>query len=136
MEKIYSKVQPGLLLHQVFRSSEVTDGRIDLCNDDSFIQCASLRFDAGKTFPAHKHRVRERKWNVIAQESWHVVRGSVMCHFYDIDGKHLRDVLIGADDTSFTFHGGHTYTIKEDGTVVREFKTGRYEGQETDKVTL
>ena len=34
---------------------------------------------------------------------------------------------------SFTLQGGHNYLILEDDTLVYEFKTGPYEGQEFDK---
>lgn len=136
MVKIYSKVQPGLLLHQVFRRSDAKAGRQDIVHADNFIQCASLVFDKGQTFKPHKHIYKERSWNVISQESWIVLSGSVRCHFFDIDGKHLQDEVIHAGDQSFTLAGGHTYTILEDGTEVREYKTGKYEGIENDKVML
>lgn len=136
MVKIYSKVQPGLLLHQVFRRSDAKAGRTDIVHPDNFIQCASLVFDKGTTFKPHKHIVKERSWNVISQESWCVIRGSVNCHFYDLDGGHVHDEVIKAGDASFTLHGGHTYTIMEDGTEVMEYKTGKYEGIENDKVML
>ena len=35
-----------------------------------------------------------------------------------------------------TFEGGHTYTILEDETIVYEYKTGPYKGQENDKVFI
>lgn len=133
--KIYSNVQPGLLLHMVY-SGLTEKGREDIVHPDNFIQCADLRFDKGKTFKPHKHIVKERSWNVISQESWCVLKGSVRCHFYDIDGEHLQDVDMGPGFASFTLHGGHSYTILEDDTHVREYKTGKYEGQENDKIFL
>ena len=39
----------------------------------------------GKTFKPHKHIWKERTRNVIAQESWIVIQGSVKCIFYDIN---------------------------------------------------
>ena len=36
-------------------------------------------------------------------------------------------------DCSITLYGGHTYEALEEGTLVYEFKTGPYEGQELDK---
>ena len=35
-----------------------------------------------------------------------------------------------------TFQGGHTYEILEDDTIVYEYKTGPYKGQENDKVFI
>jgi hypothetical protein len=136
MIKIYSKVQPGLLLHQVFHRSDAKRGREDIVHPDNFIQCASLVFDKGTTFKPHIHRYNERSWNVISQESWIVLKGSVMCHFYDIDGKHIQDEQLNVGDASFTLAGAHTYTILEDDSQIMEYKTGKYLGQENDKVML
>lgn len=136
MDNIYSKVQPGLLLHVVFRRKDAGQGRKDIICPDNFIQCASLKFDKGKTFAPHKHIVKERTWNVISQESWFVFKGSVLCHFFDIDGSKLSDVVLNAGDASFTLAGGHTYTILQDDTEVMEYKTGKYEGHDLDKVML
>lgn len=134
MLKIYSRIQPGLLLHQVFRRSDAKKGREDLVHPDNFIQCASLVFDKGTTFKPHIHKWNERTWNVISQESWIIIKGSVMCHFFDIDGKHIQDEIIREGDQSFTLHGAHTYTILEDGSEIREMKTGKYSGVYDDKV--
>ena len=73
---------------------------------------------------------------VIAQESWVVVKGSVECHFYDIDGTLLEKPILEVGDCSVTLAGGHTYLILEDDTVVYEYKTGPYKGQKMDKVFL
>ena len=35
-----------------------------------------------------------------------------------------------------TFRGGHTYTLLEDDTIVREYKTGPYKGIDMDKVFI
>ena len=47
-----------------------------------------------------------------------------------------RTVEMTSGDVSFTFKGGHTYEILEDGTQVMEYKTGPYEGVEKDKTFL
>ena len=41
MEKIYSKVEEGKLLHIINRLSEI-DGRSEVVPEDNFIQCATL----------------------------------------------------------------------------------------------
>ena len=46
----------------------------------------------------------------------------------------LETHILNAGDSSFTLEGGHTYEILEDDTLVYEYKTGPYEGQEKDKV--
>ena len=93
--------------------------------------------DEGKTFRPHKHIYKPApREQVIAQESWVVIKGAVLCHFYDIDDTLLERVMIKQGDCSMTFEGGHTYTILEDDTVVYEYKTGPYQGQKMDKVFL
>ena len=54
MEKIYSKVEDGKLLHIINRLDEI-DGRQEVVPEDNFIQCATLKMSNGKTFPPHKH---------------------------------------------------------------------------------
>jgi hypothetical protein len=91
----------------------------------------------GKTFKPHKHIEKERNYpNKIAQESWVVIKGRVKCKFYDIDDTLIAEPILEAGDASFTLYGGHNYEILEDATIVYEYKTGPYEGQELDKVFI
>jgi len=140
MIELYSKVEPGRLLHVVKRLYDVerqVGFREDILDADNFIQCSSLKMDRGKTFKPHKHVYKEVSYpKCIAQESWVVIRGSVRCIFYDLDDTILDDVFLAHGDTSFTLAGGHTYVILEDDTIVYEYKTGPYEGQERDKAFI
>ena len=136
MEKIYSRIEPNKLLHVINRLSDIT-GRKDIIPEDNFIQCATLKMEKGKTFPAHKHIIKERHYNnQIAQESWVVIKGKVQCIFYDIDDSIIAEPILEAGDASYTLYGGHTYKILEDNTIVYEYKTGPYEGQKLDKVFI
>ena len=137
MEKIYSKINPSKLLHIVVRKEDFVDGRQDIVDGDQFIQCSILKLDNGKTFRPHKHIWKERTRNVIAQESWVVIQGSVQPTFYDLDDTPLEvDIVLKSGDASFTLEGGHNYLILEEGTTVYEYKTGPYEGQSLDKVFI
>lgn len=133
MEYIYSKAQFGLLLHIIFRKEDRKKGREDLVPAENFIQCSFLGMDKGKTFKPHEHIWKKQCGEVIAQESWIVLEGSVKCIFYDIDGKILCEPVLKQGDISFTLQGGHNYEILEDETFVAEYKTGPYEGQQNDK---
>jgi cupin fold WbuC family metalloprotein len=136
MIKIYSNINKELLLHQVNRFSE-TEGRINLCSDDSFIQCAYLNMSKGTTFKPHKHNTRKRiDEDYIPQESWVVIRGEVQCIFYDIDDSIISTVILKKGDASFTFHGGHNYCVLSKKAIVYEYKTGKYEGQSIDKTFI
>jgi cupin fold WbuC family metalloprotein len=136
MENIYSKVDPNKLLHVIVRKEDLVKGRIEVVPTNNFIQCAILNMDEGKTFKPHKHIWKERTRNVIAQESWVVIEGSVRCVFYDIDDQIITEPILYSGDASFTLEGGHTYFILEDNTLVYEYKTGPYEGQKLDKTFL
>jgi len=133
MENIYSKIDPTKLLHVIVRKENLTPGRVEVINEDQFIQCALLNMEKGKTFKPHKHIWKERTRNVIAQESWIVIQGSVKCIFYDIDDQILATPILYPGDASFTLEGGHNYEILENNTLVYEYKTGPYEGQQLDK---
>ena len=135
MTKYYSKVD-NRLLHIINRLEDIT-GRNDIIPSNNFIQCATLKMKKGKTFDPHKHIVKNRHYpEQIAQESWVVIKGSVKCILYDLDNTIIAEPILKAGDASFTLYGGHTYKILEDNTVVYEYKTGPYEGQELDKTFI
>ena len=133
MIEIKSKIS-GEVIHMVYTQSDFTKQRTELVNADNFIQCSHLKLERGKTFRPHKHIWKEPTFNsMIAQESWVVMRGSVQASFFDLDGSHLSDATLNQGDVSFTLQGGYNYLILEDDTVVYEYKTGPYTGQENDK---
>ena len=133
MEKIYSKIQPNKLLHLIIRNEDFKPGRVDLIEEHNFIQCSLLQLEKGKTFKPHKHIWKNRCLDIIAQESWHIIEGSVKCIFYDLDDTIICEPILNKGDTSFTIEGGHNYEILEDQTKVMEYKTGPYQGQSLDK---
>ena len=136
MKKIYSKIQPSKLLHIIVKKEDILPGRKDIVPEEHFIQCSHLNMEKGKTFKPHKHIFKNRTRDVIAQESWIVIQGKVKCIFYDLDDTILVEPILEQGDASFTLEGGHNYEILEDNTLVYEYKTGPYEGQELDKVFL
>ncbi|MBT3960381.1 MAG: hypothetical protein HOL09_09320 [Candidatus Marinimicrobia bacterium] len=143
MEHIYSKIDPSKLLHLVHRLEDIEslstkDGlaRINVAPEDEFLQLATLHMDEGKTFKPHKHIYKEGEKEVIAQESWIVVKGSVKVIMYDLDDTIINQLILFAGDCSMTFSGGHNYIIQEKNTIVYEYKTGPYKGIENDKVFL
>tara|TARA_R110002020_G_scaffold29001_1_gene91801 strand:- start:21015 stop:21434 length:420 start_codon:yes stop_codon:yes gene_type:complete len=133
MLKIYSLLNPNKLLHIAYKTSELESSREDIVPDEEFLQLAVMKHSAGRTFKAHRHIFKKVPDTSIAQESWYVVKGSVKAKLYDEDFTHLTDVLLKEGDLSITLYGGHTYEIMEDDTLVLEFKSGPYYGQEFDK---
>jgi len=141
MQHIHSKQEPEKLLHIIHKVEEFklfqTDvNRVDIVDENQFIQLSALNMDKGHTFKPHQHIWKPGEKEVIAQESWVVIKGSVKCSFYDIDGTLLEEPVLHPGDCSITLAGGHTYTILEDDTLVYEYKTGPYKGQKLDKVFL
>jgi cupin fold WbuC family metalloprotein len=133
MEKIYSKIDDDKLLHIVVRLDDFK-GRTEIVPENNFIQCAALKMPKDKTFPPHRHITKERTYaEQIAQESWVVITGKVRCILYDTDDTVIATPILEAGDASFTLYGGHTYEILEEDTIVYEYKTGPYEGQQLDK---
>lgn len=136
MHKVYSKIDNKKLLHLVNYLNEIS-ARNDIIPDNNFIQCAALKMEKNKKFRPHKHIKKRRSFeNMIAQESWVVIKGKVKCYFYDIDDKLIETAILNPGDASFTLEGGHTYEILEEDTIVYEYKTGPYEGQKNDKVFI
>ena len=135
MEKFYSNIEQGLLLHMVVRQSDIIDGRQNLVDDDQYLQCASLNLKKGTTFTAHKHIFKTTDFS-FPQESWVVIKGSVKCIFYDINDKIIAEPILNEGDASFSFWGGHNYLILEDNSKILEYKVGPYLGQEKDKKFL
>jgi len=133
MKIIESKTEPGKTLHIINRKKEITLQREDIVPEDQFIQLSTLKLSKGKTFRPHKHIWKPGEERSIAQESWVVVQGKVKCFFYDLDDSLLATETLDAGDCSVTLMGGHTYEILEEDTLVYEYKTGPYRGQEHDK---
>ena len=140
MELIYSKKHPKKVLHIVYRAKDfnnINDGhRLNIVNEDEFIQLSALKMSRGQTFRPHQHIWKNGEEKVIAQESWVVIKGSVKCSFYDIDGRILKEPVLNVGDCSVTLEGGHTYSILENDTLVYEYKTGPYKGPENDKIFI
>ena len=132
MEKYYSKDNPDVLLHIINRVSDI-NGRENLSPDNEFLQLASMKMKSGTTFKPHKHIWKSGREVVIAQESWVVISGSVRVIFYDLDDSLLTSSVLCQGDCSVTFQGGHNYEILEEDTLVYEYKTGPYTGQNNDK---
>ena len=135
MIEIRSKVN-NRLLHRVYRADDLTEQREDVAPENQFIQVSALNLQAGKTFRPHRHIWKDAPRNkVVAQESWCIMKGRVIGHFYDLNDELLDEIELNEGDISLTFEGGHTYTILDDAKVY-EYKTGPYQGVELDKVFL
>ena len=140
MKLIYSKLETDRLLHIIYKVEDFNtinnSHRKDIIDQKEFLQLSALKMKQGQTFRAHKHIWKKGEDKVIAQESWVVIKGSVKCSFYDLDNNLLFEPILNVGDCSVTLDGGHTYSILENNTLVYEFKTGPYKGQDEDKVFI
>lgn len=134
---IYSKIDPTRILHIINRKSDIKLGRIELVEPGEFIQCAVLKNNQGKTFKPHKHNPQIRDANYyIPQESWVVIAGLVQVSLYDTDDTLIHVDILEPGDVSITLEGGHNYLFMSDDSIVYEYKTGPYLGQEMDKTFI
>lgn len=136
LKKYYSSTNPDILLHIVCNTAGINDARTDVVDDDEFLQLAILKLPQGKTFVPHKHIYKEVPSVAIAQESWVVLKGSVLAIFYDLNDEVIAKQVLQSGDVSITLNGGHNYEILEEDTLVLEYKTGPYYGQKLDKVFI
>ncbi len=141
IETFYSnklpKNHPEAILHILIKKEAFDEigGRKDVVNTKEFLQLALLKLKKDQTFKAHKHLQNQFFTDSkIAQESWVVLRGAVEVTYYDLDDTVLDKRIITAGDLSLTLRGGHNYVSLEEDTLVLEFKTGPYFGQDKDKV--
>lgn len=133
MKYIYSRKHPEDLLHIINRVEDISD-RSDLTPPDKFLQVATFNFNPDVKIRAHQHRWKKPpKTQVIAQESWVVIKGSIKVFLYDVDGSLLVEEIISDGDCTVTFDGGHKFDVLEENTIIYEFKTGPYLGREMDK---
>ena len=133
---IYSKIEPTTLLHIITRKGDIASGRTDLVPADEFIQCAAMKQPQGMTFKPHRHIPQPRYESAyIPQESWVVISGLVKVILYDLDNTILHEDVLEPVDCSITLRGGHNYLFLQD-SVVFEYKTGPYYGQENDKIFI
>lgn len=135
MHKVYSKVDPNILLHIAFRYNDITEQRQDISPNEEFLQISTFSLEYQKTFRPHKH-IPCDKHATITQECWIVLTGHVRVSYYDLDDTLLEQVNLGSGDLTVTFRGGHTYESLTDDTRVYEIKTGPYSGQAADKVFI
>ena len=136
LKRYYSSTNPAVLLHIVCSTADIIDTRTDVVDDNEFLQLAILKLPQGKTFVPHKHIFKDVPSQAIAQESWVVLKGSVLAVFYDLNDKVLAKHVLQSGDVSITLNGGHNYEILEEDTLVLEYKTGPYYGQKLDKVFI
>jgi mannose-6-phosphate isomerase-like protein (cupin superfamily) len=133
MERIWSKAEPGKLLHLIHRKEDFgKEERARLSPSAETLMCAAISMDCGKAFQPHRHLPQDRQTD-HTQEIWIVIRGMVTVAYYDTDDSYLCSRDLHDGDCTITLAGGHGYQAGEE-TLVYEIKTGPYHGRDRDKV--
>jgi len=135
MEKIFSRVNPKILLHVIHKKDDFSSSRNELSPEDQYIQANSLVFSKNKEVPAHKHLPRERVGK-ITQEALIVIEGEIEATYYDTDNNKIKKAILKQGDCTVTFMGGHSFKILVEGTKIYEIKNGPYYGSEKDKMGI
>ena len=136
MFKVYSKLKKKKLLHIFFRFKKKS-GIKNLTPPNEFLQVSVIGFNEKKIISSHKHLQHDK---VIGkrqiQESWVLIKGKAKITYFDTNKKILRNFIMRQGDISITFFGGHKLEIMTKGSILYEYKTGPYLGQQYDKVFL
>ena len=136
IESFYSKVEEGILMHQLFKPKDKKDSqRINISPVNESLQVSHLNLKNQQTFKAHKHIIFKRDMP-MAQESWVVIEGKIKIFYFDLDDKLIACREMNKGDCTITYRGGHNYKALKENTIVYEFKTGPYLGIEKDKVFI
>jgi len=135
MKKIYSQIDPDLLLAQINRLKDTHQGKLQLSDPKEFLQVGTMALGPGEHIPAHKHMWKEGG-KTITQESWIVIQGSIKGVFYDTNDTVIGEDTLYPGDCFINYYGGHSLTSLEPNTIFYEIKTGPYQGRESDKIDI
>jgi len=137
IKEIKSRITSEVLHYVIkFVEDNIKEQRMDIIPPENFLQLSILKPKNGKKFKAHRHIYKNIDCQIIAQESWIILKGKAKAFFYDLDDSLLDEIILEQFDCSITLKSGHNYEILEDNTIVYEYKTGPYLGMDKDKEML
>jgi hypothetical protein len=137
MIKVYSKVDPSLLLHVVSDLNIFSEERVDISAESEPLQVSVSSLAIGHSPDDHSHLTRFfHEAELPIQESWFILSGTVLASYFDLDDSLIRQLELPQGFISISFGGGHGLKVLEQGTRVLEHKTGPYLGRSLDKRVL
>jgi cupin fold WbuC family metalloprotein len=137
MEKIYSKIEPDLLLHIIVSFQDFNTPFLEITETKNFLQSIAQRVNEGHEVAPHKHNLIDTHYiRKQQQEAWVVLSGMIKCTLYDIDDTIIHSFILTEKGVLYTLGGAHALLVLEDHTIILEFKCGPYEGQANDKTFL
>ena len=135
MEKIFSRVNPEILLHVIHKKEHFSGKRVDFSTDREYIQPAAMVLSKGDEVSAHKH-IKGEKIGDMTQEAVIVIEGGLEVKYYDINDNLIKTEILKSGDCSVTYFGGHSFKVLTENTKIYEIKNGPYLGKEKDKVKI
>jgi hypothetical protein len=133
LNKIYSKSEPGRLLHVILDTNEPFDNRLDLCDPGQWLQVSVIKLPAAKKVSPHIHHPRPPNpsgASGITQECWIVLRGEIQIRLFDLDRSPLHQQALSPGQMLVTFYGGHALECGSAGALMIECKNGPYMGRD------
>jgi hypothetical protein len=130
MEKIFSAVDPSMLLHVIINTAAVSSDRVDLSPSEEFLQLSVVSLKAGRGVKPHRALPRRLGGDGPVQESWIVMRGAIDVRLFDLDGSLLKSATLSAGWLLVTLRGGHGFSAVADDTIIIECKLGPYVGRD------
>lgn len=139
INKIYSKLNPSLILHIIY-TNDVTAEKINskkvhsLSEAEHCLQAMVFEMPAGTKSNPHKHNIQERR-TTHTHEALLLLKGSIELFIYDIDNSFVDKKILNEGDCSIIINGGHNIHTLSDVKFF-EFKNGPYYGPEKDKTSF
>jgi len=127
--------------------------------ETSPLQGSRMRYNAGKSFKTHQHKLNPRIIN-YTQEAFIVIKGKIQIDVYTRENKeqlaqiflekgiidsieatryginHLGSLVAEAGDVIFIWKGYHKLTVLEDDSNFYEIKSGQFTSVQEDKEFL
>jgi hypothetical protein len=130
VDKVFSVIDPSILLHVIMNTAAVSSERIDLSPSEEFLQLSVVPLNAGRGVKPHRAVPRSLGGDGPVQESWIVMRGAIDVSLYDTDGSFLKSATLPAGWLLVTFRGGHGFSAVNEQTMIIECKLGPYVGRD------
>lgn len=135
IRKIYSKVDPAVLLHTIYTHEPSGEGTKSLLTEPThFLQAVSFSMPVGAESKPHTHNAQERVTS-HTHEALLVFRGSIELSIYDVDNTFVEKMKLNEGDCYIIFAGGHSIKALTPAHLF-EFKNGPYNGPEKDRTFL
>ena len=135
MKKIYSLINPKVLLVELFNIENLNDKTYHSGTEKEILQVSAFKFNMGDNILPH-HHLPVCRTLIGTQESIIVWSGAIEAFVYDLNFSLLTQLNLVEGDCITLYRGGHAYIVKENNTKILEFKNGPYYGKEHDSQSI